>query len=51
MNDLALDWPKEVKQLQNDIKLNELDYKAKSGKNYNFSKMSLCIIFLRNMHV
>ena len=29
MNDLTLDWPKEIKQLKNGIKLNELDYKAK----------------------
>ena len=51
MNDLILGRLKEIKQLQDiiklseldykaksGIKLNELDYKAKSGKNFSFSK-------------
>ena len=32
MNDLILDKQKGIKQLQNDIKLNELDYEAKKNK-------------------
>lgn len=52
MNDLILDRQKGIKQLQNDIKLNELDYEAKknnkkNGKNDNFSKISLPIIFFK----
>ena len=37
-------------QLQNIVKLNELDYKANSAKNYNFSKYLVPIIFLRGIH-
>ena len=33
MNDLILDKLKEIKQLQDNIELNELDYKAKCKKN------------------
>lgn len=29
MNDLILDMLREIRQLENDIKLNEIDYKAK----------------------
>ena len=43
MNDLILNRLKE-------IELNKLDYKAKNEKNYNFSKISLFIIFFRNKH-
>ena len=32
MNDLILDRLKEIRQLENDIKLNELDYKSKIRK-------------------
>ena len=32
MNDLILDSLKEIRQLQNDVKLNKLVYKTKSGK-------------------
>ena len=32
MDDLMLDRLKEIRQLQNDIKLNELDDNAESGK-------------------
>ena len=32
MNDLTLDMVKEIKQLENNIELNELNYKAKSGE-------------------
>ena len=32
MNDLILDMLREIRQLENDIKLNEVDYKAKIWK-------------------
>ena len=50
MNDFILDRLKEINQLQNSIKLNNLNYKVKSGKNYNFSITSLRSVFLRNIH-
>ena len=50
MNNLILDRLKEIKQLQNIIKLNELDHKAKSKKDYNFSKILLPNVLLRNIH-
>ena len=34
MNDLILDRLKEIRQLQNDIKLNELDFKVKKEEKY-----------------
>ena len=43
LNDLIIDWLKEINQLQNITKINELDYKTISGKNYIFSKYSLFI--------
>ena len=51
MNYSIPDRLKEIKQLQNIFEINELDYKAKTGKNYNFSKIQLTIEFLRNMHI
>ena len=48
MNDLILYRLKKVKQLQNNMKLNDLDCKAKSRKILFFSKHSLPFIFLRN---
>ena len=49
MNDLILDSLNEIKQLQNDIKLNELDYEPKS-RNYNFSKIAYYIL-KKNIHM
>ena len=37
-------------QLQNIIKSNELNYETRSAKNYNFSKYSSSILFLRDIH-
>ena len=48
-NCLILDRLKEIKQLQNDIELNELYYETKN-RNDNSSKTSLPTIFLRNTH-
>ena len=39
MKDVIIDRLKEFRQLQNDTKLDELDYEVKSRKNYNFSKI------------
>ena len=39
MKDVIIDRLKEFRQLQKDTKLDELDYEAKSRKNYNFSKI------------
>ena len=45
-----IDKLKEIKQLQNNITLDDLEYTAKRGKHYVFIKYSLAIIFLRDMH-
>ena len=37
-------------QLQNNIKLNDLEYTSKRGKLYNFSKFFLPFVFLRDIH-
>ena len=39
MKDVIIDRLKEFRQLQKDTKLDELDYEAKSRKNYNFNKI------------
>ena len=49
MSNLFLGRLKEVKQLQNNVDSNELDYKIKSRMNYNFTEISLPIIWLRNI--
>ena len=45
LNDFVDGNLEEIIQSQNNVELNELDYKAKSRKYYNFSKISLPIIF------
>ena len=47
LNDLIIDKLTEVKQLQNNIKLDELEYTTKREKNYGFSKYLLLIVFKR----
>ena len=37
-------------QLQNNIKLDDLEYTAKRGKRYHFSKYYLPVVFLRAIH-
>ena len=49
LNDLVNGKVQEIIQSQNVIKLNELDYKAKSKK-HNFSKISFPIIFSSEIH-
>ena len=51
MNNLIIDKLKVIKQLQSLIKLNELGYRTKkSGRNFDFSKYSLPVVFLRDIH-
>ena len=37
-------------QLQNNIKLDDLEYRVKREKRYNFSKYSIPIVFQRDIH-
>ena len=46
---MIIDRLKEIMRFQNDIMLTKLDHK-RWGKNYNVSKISLCITFLRNIN-
>ena len=41
---------KEINESQNIIKKDDLNYKSKRGKIYNFSKYSLPILFLRDIN-
>ena len=50
MNDLIRDKSKEIVNFQEIIKADNLSYKPKSRKNYNFSDCSLPIVFLRDVH-
>ena len=45
VNDLIIDKLKEIVQLQNNIKLDDLEYTKKRRKRYNFSRYSLPIVF------
>ena len=47
MNNLIIDKLKEVKQLQNNIKLIDQEHTTKRGKSYGFSKYSLPIVLKR----
>ena len=49
MNDLIINKLKDIKQLQNNIKLVELEHTGKRGKHYIFSIYSLPIVFLRDI--
>ena len=49
MNELIIDKLKEIKQLRNNIKLDDLEYTTKRGKNDGFSKYSLPI-FLKDIY-
>ena len=50
LNYLIFDQIKNTMQLQNNIKLGNLEYSAKRGKCYNFIKYSLPIVFLKDIH-
>ena len=50
MNDLIRVTLKEIAELQDIIKKDDLNYKSKCGKTYSFSKYSLTIVFLRYRH-
>ena len=49
MNDLIRAKLKEIVKLQDIVKKDDLNYKSKSGKIYNFGRYSL-LIFLREIH-
>ena len=49
MNDLIINKLKDIKQLENNIKLVELEHTGKRGKHYVFSKYSLPIVLLRDI--
>ena len=49
MNDLIRDKLKETVNLQDIIKKDNLSYKSKSRKVYNFSEYSLLVVFLRDI--
>ena len=44
MVDLICDKLKEIKHLENNIKLDDLEYAGKSWRNYAFSKYQLLIV-------
>ena len=50
MNDLICVKLKEIVKLQDIIKKDDLNYKSKRGKTYNFGKHSLLIVLLRDIH-
>ena len=50
MDNLIIDKLKKIVQSQNKIKLGDLEYTTKRGKRYNFSRYSLPIAFLRDIH-
>ena len=45
LNDLIIDKLEEIKQLQTNIKLENLEYTIKSMKNYGFGKCSSHVVF------
>ena len=45
LNDLITYKLKEIIQLQDIIKSNELDFKSNHGNIYNFSKLELSVVF------
>ena len=50
MNDLIRIKLKEIIKLQGIIKNDDLNYKSKLKKTYNFGKYSLPTVFLRDIH-
>ena len=50
MNDLICSKLKEIVELQDIIKKDDLNYESKRGNIYNFSKYSLPIIFFRDIN-
>ena len=50
MNDFIRVTLKEIAELQDIIKKDDLNYKSKCGKTYSFSKYSLTIVFLTYRH-
>ena len=50
MNDLIHAKLREIIEFQDIIKKDDLNYKSKGRKTYNFSKYSLTIVFLKDLH-
>ena len=50
MNDLIRAKLKEIVELQDIINKDDTNYKSKCIRSYNFSKYSLPIVFLRDIH-
>ena len=50
LHHLIIEQLKKIIKLQNNLKLDDLEHTKNRGKHYNFSKYSLPIIFLRNIH-
>ena len=51
LNDLVIVKFKKIKQLQNNVRLDDLTKKTTArGRYYNFSKYSLPIVFTRDIH-
>ena len=50
MNDLIRAEFKEIVKLYDNIKKDDLSYKSKRGKTYNFGKYSLSIVFIRDIY-
>ena len=50
MNDSIRAELKKIVKLQDIIKKNDLNYRSKRGKTYNFGGFSLPIVFLRDIH-
>ena len=50
INVLIRDESKKIAQLKDIIEIDDLNYKSKCGKTYNFAKYSLPIAFLRDIH-
>ena len=50
LNNLIIDKFNEIMELQNTTTLGNLEYAAKRGKYYHFSKHLLPIVFLRDIH-
>ena len=49
LNDFIIYKPREIKRLQSNIKLANLEYTAKRGWHHSFSKYSLPTVFLRGI--
>ena len=49
INDLICNKLKEIKQLEDNSNLDNLEYTSKRARNYSFSECSLPVVFLRDI--